>query len=308
MTVPEDFIELADAVNNWGRWGNDDERGTVNLITDEVVARGASCVRTGHRFPLALPLGPEGPQVGGVPGRINPERSMITIREPLGDDPDAPAVSDDVVTMALQAATHWDALAHMTWRGRMYNGFPVTSIDSSGAARCGIDKVGSVAGRGVLLDIARSTGLDRLEPGRPVTPDDLDAAEEQAGVRVEPGDIVLLRTGHLKVFLEGRREDYPVPCPGASYLTARWFHDRDVAAVASDTFVFEVYPYERPDLRLPLHLLHLVEMGLLQGENWNLEELAADCAEDGRWAFFLSATPEPFAGALGGPVAPVAVK
>jgi kynurenine formamidase len=233
---------------------------------------------------------------------------MLSVRELLGDDPDGPAVSDDVVRMALQAATHWDALAHVTWRGRMYNGFPVTSIDASGAARCGIDKVGPVAGRGILLDVARAAGVDRLEPGRPVLPADLDAAEEQAGVRVEPGDIVLLRTGHLRVFLDGRREDYPVPCPGASYQTARWFRERDVAAVASDTFVFEVYPYERSDLRLPLHLLHLVEMGLLQGENWNLEELAADCADDGRWAFFLSATPEPFEGALGGPVAPVAVK
>jgi hypothetical protein len=110
------------------------------------------------------------------------------------------------------------------------------------------------------------------------------------------------------VFLEGRRGEYPVPCPGLSYLAPRWFRERDVAAVASDTFMLEVYPYEREDLRLPVHLLHLVEMGLPQGENWNLEELAADCAGDGRFAFFLSATPEPFTGALGGPVAPVAVK
>jgi kynurenine formamidase len=295
-------------VNNWGRWGADDERGTLNLITPEVVARGAACVREGKPFPLALPLGPDGPQVGGVPGRINPERTMIAVRELLGDDPDGPAVSDDVVSMSLQAGTHWDALAHVTWRGRTYNGFPADSIDANGAARCGIDKVGVVAGRGILLDVARAAGVDRLAPGRPIMPEDLEAAEESAGVHVSSGDVVLIRTGHLQVFLEGRREDYPVPCPGASYLTAGWFHERDVAAVASDTFVFEVFPYERDDVRLPLHLLHLVEMGLLQGENWHLEDLAADCADDGRYAFFLEATPEPFTGALGGPVAPVAVK
>ena len=308
MAVPEDFLELAASVNNWGRWGPDDERGTLNLITPDVVARAAACVRDGRAFGLALPLGPDGPQVGGIPGRINPERTMIAVRELLGENPDGPVISDDVVSMALQAATHWDALTHVTWRERMYNGFPIDSIDERGAARCGIDKVGTVLGRGVLLDVARLHSVDRLEPGFAITPDLLDAAEERAGVRVEPGDIVLVRTGHLQVFLEGRRADYPVPCPGASYLAARWFRERDVAAVASDTFTFEVYPYEREDLRLPLHLLHLVEMGLLQGENWYLEDLAADCAADGRNAFLLSATPEPFTGALGGPVAPVAVK
>jgi kynurenine formamidase len=233
---------------------------------------------------------------------------MIAVREVLGDDPDGAAVSDDVVSMALQAATHWDALAHVTWRSRMYNGFPIESIDASGAMRCGIDKVGTVAGRAVLLDVARAAGIDPLPPGRAILPEDLLAAEELARVRVEPGDVVLVRTGHLRVFKEGRRDEYPVPCPGASFTCAGWFRDRDVAAVASDTFMFEVYPYERPDLRLPLHPLHLVEMGLLQGENWDLEALAEDCAEDGRYACFLEATPEPFTRALGGPVAPVAVK
>lgn len=308
MTAPQEFLEIAAFVNNWGRWGADDERGTVNLISAEVVARGAARARTGKRFPLALPLSPDGPQVGGVLGRINPARTMIAVREILGEDPEGPAVSDDVVSMSLQAATHWDALAHVTWGDRMYNGFPVSSIDDAGAARCGIDKVGPIVGRGVLLDVARACGVDRLEPGRAIAPDDLDAAEERARVRVEPGDVVLIRTGHVGVFKEGRRAEYPVPCPGVSFRAARWFRNRDVAAVASDTFVFEVFPYEQADLRLPVHLLHLVEMGLLQGENWDLEDLAADSDDDGEYAFFLSATPEPFVGALGGPVAPVAVK
>ena len=122
--MPPEFEELARKVNNWGRWGDDDEIGTLNLITPEAVARGAACVKRGRTFSLAIPLSLDGPQLGFIPGHVNPLRTMIAINRPLTGDPDQFCSSDDIVVMALQAATHWDSLAHVSYGGRLYNGFP----------------------------------------------------------------------------------------------------------------------------------------------------------------------------------------
>ena len=124
---------------------------------------------------------------------------------------------------------------------------------------------------------------------------------------VEPGDVVLLRTGAMSLFLAGDREGYASTNAGPSTQSVEWFHDHDVAAVATDNPTFECVEFERA-IPLPVHALHLVEMGMTQGQNWNLEELAADCAADGRATFLLSATPEPVTGGTGAPVVPVAVK
>ena len=308
MAMPEAFHQVAKQVNNWGRWGADDERGTLNLLSDDVVRVGAACIRHGRRFPLALPMSMAGPQTGMIPGRVNPIRTMISLHESVTGDPTETSFSDDVVVMGLQAATHWDSLAHASYDGRIYNGHPASSIDVLGAARCGIDKVGPLMGRAVLLDVARALELDRLEPGYPITAADLDAARELARVQVRPGDIVLVRTGQMQLFHAGQRDRYTYPTPGLTMMTAPWFHSHDVAAVAIDTLVLEVFPGEREDAFLPVHLLHLVEMGLTQGQNFDLEALSADCAEDGVYEFWLEATPQPFVAGLGGPAAPVAVK
>lgn len=311
MNVPAEFEELAARVRNWGRWGDDDQRGTVNLVTDEVVAAAAATVRRGARFSLALPLSEDGPQAGLVPGRDNPRRTMIAVNDPMGlggDDAAGYRASDDKVEMGLQAATHWDALAHVSYAGRIYNGRPAEVVDEHGAGACGIDRVGPLVTRGVLLDLPRALGLERLDPGHGVTPSELDAAADAAGVDIRPGDAVLVRTGQIQHLHAGDRIAYAFPSAGLTMACAAWFHDRDVAAVATDNLTLEVYPGEHDDLALPVHLLHLVEMGLLQGQNFDLEELAADCADDGRHAFLLSAPPEPFVRALGAPVHPVAVK
>lgn len=308
MPLPEEFHNLAKKVNNWGRWGPEDEIGTLNLITPEVVQKGVAAVEDGKTFTLGLPLSLDGPQTGAIPGRVNPLRTMVAVNAPMVGDPTQFCTSDDVVVMGLQAATHWDSLAHVSYDNRLYNGFEASTITAWGAARCGIDKISSLIGRGILLDVARAKGLDRLEPAYPITAEDLDAAESQAGVEVEPGDIVLVRTGHIQLFHEGDKVAYGVPTPGLSTKTVEWFHERDVAAVANDTLAFEVYPCERDDMILPVHLLHLVEMGMTQGQNWDIEALAADCADDGRYAFLLDATPQPFVGGVGTPVNPVAVK
>lgn len=307
MPLPPEFHEIAARVNNWGRWGADDEIGTLNLITCEVVRRAAATVRDGHRVPLGLPLRHDGVQTGAIPGRIDPLHTMTAVNQEVFG-PGTVATSDDVVTMGLQCATHWDALSHVSHSGRLYNGRPADAVTAhAGATRLGIEKATPLVSRGVLLDVARAHGTDRLPGGYAVTPEDLDAAEELAGTRVRSGDIVLVRTGHLRHYLDGDRQAYTFPSPGLSVRTPEWFHARDVAAVANDTLTFEIFPPEIENLWLAVHALDLVEMGMPQGQNWNLEELSAACADRGRYAFLLSAVAEPFVGGVGAPVAPVAV-
>jgi kynurenine formamidase len=308
VPVPEEFRALAAELNNWGRWGDDDEIGTINFITPDVVQRGAACVRAGRAFSLAIPLSEGGPQLGFVKGRVNPTRTMNMINEPSFGDPTMFGSSDDAVTMGLQAATHWDALVHATYDGRLYNGYPPSSITEAGASRAGIDKIRTLVSRGVLLDVARAKGVDRLEPGYSITGDDLDDAARAVEITVERGDIVLIRTGQMQLLHAGDKMTYTHPSPGPSIHSARWFHDREVAAVATDTLVFEAFPGDNPDFLLPVHLLHLVEMGLTQGQNFDLEALAEDCADDGVYEFLLEASPEPFVNGLGSPVNPVAIK
>jgi kynurenine formamidase len=242
-----------------------------------------------------------------MPGRVNPLHAMVQINQEIFG-PGTIACSDDAVTMGLQAATHWDALTHVSHSGLLYNGRPADTITPHGGAEfSGIDKAPYVVSRGVLLDVARARGVERLDAAHAVTPEDLEAAEELAGTRVRAGDIVLVRTGQIQVYLAGDREAYAYPSPGLSVRTPEWFHARDVAAVANDTLTFEIFPPEIEDLWLPVHALDLVEMGMLQGQNWNLEKLSTACGEVGRYAFLLSAMPEPFVGGTGTPVAPVAV-
>jgi kynurenine formamidase len=307
--LSSEFTELAKRVSNWGRWGDDDELGTLNLIDAAAVQRGAACVKTGKRFSLALRLDQRGPQVGGVPGRINPLRTMTAINSQFAGTLDGFCTSDDVVTMGLQAATHWDALAHVSYSGQIYNGYPTSSITAEGAAKCGIGRVSSLTTRGVLLDVARALGVDHLDPGYGIRAEDLDAALELAGSEVQPGDAVVVRTGFIQRFKARDREGYAAGHqPGLTMGTVSWFRDRDVAAVATDTYTFEVWPCEDENLLLPVHLLHLRDMGLTQGQNFDLEALSADCAGDGVYEFLLEASPLPFTGGCGSPVNPVAIK
>jgi kynurenine formamidase len=309
MAMPPEVKELAAKVRNWGRWGDDDEIGTLNLITDDVVKAAAAEITTGKRLALGLPLDEEGPQSGAIPGRDNPVREMIMVDTPLTGDPSDFTTSDDKVTMGIQSATHWDALAHVSYEGNLYNGVRSQDvISAAGASKMGIDKIKTLVSRGVLLDVARAKGVDRIEGNYPLTSADLDAACELGKVEVRSGDIVLIRTGQMQLFFAGDRAAYGTPCSGPSLQTVEWFHSHDVAAVATDNIVFECFPSEREDAMLPVHLLHLVDMGMTQGQNWNLEELAKDCAADGRYSFFLDASPMPFTGGVGSPVNPIVIK
>ncbi|OLB61121.1 MAG: cyclase, partial [Acidobacteria bacterium 13_2_20CM_2_66_4] len=228
--------ETGKRCRNWGRWGPDDERGTLNYITPEAIVEAARLVRRGAVFSLAIPFDAKGPQID-QPRRFNPiHRMMITgpdcttgaIRFPGGV-----GFSDDMVIMPLQCATQWDALSHCFEDGRMYNGYDANEVSSRGAKRNGIDKVASgVAARGVLLDMPRAKGVKWLEPGYAISADDLDAAVAAQRVTIRSGDALLVRTGHMTLCKDrGGWGSYAGgDAPGLSFHTADWIYQHQIAA------------------------------------------------------------------------------
>jgi kynurenine formamidase len=302
--------EIAKKVSNWGRWGAEDERGTLNFITADKIREAAACVKQGTVFSLGLPFGAEGPQIGQG-GRVNPMHVMSALHVGYGPDPEGFRYNDDLVVMPLQCATQWDSLAHVYYGGKLYNGFPAaSSVTSAGAARNSIDKVGAgVVSRGVLLDVARALGEKRLPPGHAITPAELEKAEQLQKVKVGSGDVLLVRTGHLSVFTaEGNREGFMRQMPGLGLASVEWLHAREVAAVATDTNAVEVIPFEDQSAPLPVHLLCIRDMGLTLGEMFVLDELAEACAADGSWQFLFSAPALKVAGGVGSPLNPLAIK
>ena len=171
-------------------------------------------------------------------------------------------------------------------------------IDSSraGARAASSDRIGDgVVGRAVLLDLPRYLRRPWLEDGIRVLPPDLDACAEASGVTIDTGDILLVRTGRMaRGFSDGSWEPWSGgPAPGLSVRCARWLHERQVAAVATDTACVEVVPHETPDCAMPLHQIAARDMGLLFGHTFHLDRLAEACADDGRYAFLFAAPPLP---------------
>jgi kynurenine formamidase len=309
--VPAEILALSPKVRNWGRWGADDELGTLNLITPAKRAQAASLVTRGAVFALGLSLDAWGPQAGVGPGpRRNIQHMMTRTADGGGNSMGGTSYyTDDMVVMHLQGASQWDALAHVYYDGTLYNGYPASDVTSLGAARCGIDKVHDrLISRAVLLDIAALHGVDTLAPGHAIHADELDAAMAKAGVEVTEGDIVLVRTGLMGTHKRTRSwSAFDRQQPGIHYDTAPWFHERGVAAVAADNTAVEKM-MAIDGVSCPFHMLALVDMGMPLGEYWDFEALAADCAADGRYEFLLSAPALPIAGAVGTPVNPIVMK
>jgi kynurenine formamidase len=317
MADMTDFRRAAKELSNWGRWGADDELGTLNFITPDKVRRAAGLVRHGKVFPLGVDFGSSGPQ-GAFGFRHNPihvmtvdggdANSLVRYGPGWDKNPTAAQLSgyladnpfrfnDDMVIMPLQAATQWDALSHVYYEDQLYNGFPADSVTSLGAFHCGIDKVDLVRHRGAEVFLAH---------GNPIMPAELDDVARAQGVRIESGDIVLIRTGWWTRFL--MTGDKVEPYSGLDWSCARWLHDNEVAAVAADNLQVEDPVSGIKGLFLPFHLLCLRDMGLMLGEYWDLTALAEDCAADGVYEFQLIAPPLRFTGAVGSPVNPIAIK
>jgi kynurenine formamidase len=322
MTTPsiETVRELAARYSNWGRWGPDDELGTLNHLTPEDVVEAAGLVNTGKTISMALPYDSDGPQTGGL-GRFNPIHLMIrdgadaiagtAIRDFYGGVDKHFRGTDDIVIMPLQSGTQWDALGHVVFEDKIYNGYSADQVSSKGAMKGAVTAAAnSMIGRGVLLDVARARGVDWLEPGYIITPGDLDLAAEMAGVTVGRADHVFVRTGAMtQVRARGSWGDYAGgDAAGVGLDAVEWIGERSIAAIASDTWGFEVRPNETPDVAQPIHIILIVHMGLWIGEIFDLDPLAADCAEDGVYEFMYAGPPLPFTRAVGSPLNPMAVK
>ena len=302
-----DFRDIGKQLSNWGRWGADDEIGTVNLITSDRSVAASRLVRRGAVFDLGIPFDASGPQPGG--GRINPVRLMSETGAQQ-EFPGAFHYADDFVFMPLQAASQWDGLAHVFYDDQLYNGFPASSVGPHGAQHCSIDKLAKgIVGRGVLLDIARIRSVDWLEAGDVITPDDLEAAEARQGVAVGSGDILLFRTGwRTKFKTEGDAAEFMAGEPGLGLACCEWLHRREVAVVASDNWAIEVLPGEVDTEILPVHMVLIRDLGMTLGEILDLDDLADDCERDGVWEFLLTAPPIKFTAAVGSPINPLAIK
>jgi kynurenine formamidase len=305
--VEEDFRTTGRRVRSWGRWGDDDERGTANLLTAELVVRAAGLIRSGRVFELGIAIDAHTPQPGGL--RTRP---MVLMAE-TGADQDFPGgfhFADDYVFMALQAATQWDALAHVYYDDQLYNGFEASALSPHGARHCGIDRLGpGPVGRGVLIDLPRNQGVEWLEAGAVITPEDLDDAVYRQGIEVSVGDIVLIRTGWRRRYLsEGPVREVMTREAGLGMACADWLRDHEVAALGCDNWGVEVVPPEVRGTMLPLHLVLIRDLGLTIGEMFDLEALADDCAADHRFEFFFCGQALKFTGGAGSPINPLAIK
>jgi kynurenine formamidase len=311
---------LAKRCSNWGRWGPDDQLGTLNHIQPHDIVAAAALVRSGKVFSLAIPVGDSGPQTGGF-GRFNPIHLMIrdgnaavtgtVVRDFYGGRDRHIRGTDDLLILPLQSGTQWDALAHIIFEGKIYNGYDATSVGSKGAILDDIAVASErIVGRGVLLDVPRARGVPWLEPGDQIHVEDLEACLRLEDVTVGRGDILLIRTGQMAQCHDaGSWGSYAGgAAPGLALDTATWIFDREIAAVATDTWGMEVLPNETPDVFQPLHIILLVHAGLMVGEIFDLEGLAEDCATDGRYEFLFSAPPLPITGGVGSPVNPLAIK
>lgn len=324
-----DWRAVAERVRNWGRWGAEDELGTLNFITPQKIKNAATLVKKGRAIPLGIPVDANGP-LGAYGFRRNPLHMMTVVgadssiepylrdwggnpEEQMGDLLQAGPMrfNDDFIVMHLQAGTQWDALSHIYYDDRIYNDTPASAVNTFGATKAGIEKVaqaGQIVTRGVLLDVAYQRGQPYLSPDTTLSPSDLEAAAKAAGLAIESGDVVCVRTGWWGNFLEtGMGDTWRSQFPGLSWRCAEWLHDREVAAVACDNLAVEGH---RQDIEIPnvFHMLALRDMGMMLGEMWNFEALSADCAADGVYEFQLVAQPLEITGAVGSPVNPLAIK
>ncbi|MCX2729356.1 cyclase family protein [Saccharopolyspora sp. NFXS83] len=311
---PEGAIaEAAERCSNWGRWGPDDRLGTLNHLDEAKRREAAGLIRRGASWSLSLRFDVDGPQRGWR-RRTNPVHTMLDTGTDaaLGNQgfPHGIGGADDVIAMPLQCSTQWDGLGHIFDHGKAWNGRPAERVvTSDGDLVTGIEHLAPhVAGRGVLLDVGRVVGGGELADGFAITEEHLTATAEEHGVAIGRGDIVLVRTGQLARARDGWGEYAGGPAPGLSFGTAGWLHRTEIAAIATDTWGFEVRPNEFDDAFQPLHQVAIPNIGLLIGEMWDLDALAADCAADGVHEFWLTAAPLPITGAVGSPVNPIAVK
>jgi kynurenine formamidase len=313
MTSPSEseVVEYLRTQSNWGRWGAEDQLGTINLITAAKRTAAARLVRDGIGVTCARPISTA----------ITPETTFQPMRFMVdsGEGRDTASAerllqrrgASEFIGLVFHgyAITHVDTPAHFFWEGKIYTGRSCNLVTSrEGATVEAVELLhDGVVSRGVLLDVAATRGLRWMERGEGVMPADLEAAEREAGVRVEPGDILLVRTGHYgRRLAEGPVNPLTAGSPGPHAALIPWLRERAVAMWGSDTHN-DVTPTPYPSMGHPFHICALVGLGLWLIDNMNLEDVARACAERRRWEFLLTVAPLRLEGVTGSPVNPIAL-
>jgi kynurenine formamidase len=312
LPTEQDILGWFQSLSNWGRWGADDELGTLNLITPAKRLQAAALVREGLLVSCARTIGYEPAADNAMPAR----HFMLASGEGQPPVELGRAGSTDVFLLQPHGITmtHLDAPAHSHVRTdpsqpwTLYNGKPANLVTIAQGATVGSIELagGGIVSRGVLLDIPAIRGVQWLEGSDPVFPEDLDAAETAEGVHVEPGDVLFVRTG----FPNRRAELGPrPPTEGIGALQPAclpWLRERDVAVLGADTGN-DVMPAQYPNIGLPVHGVGMGAMGLWILDNPDYEELAATCARLRRWEFQVVIAPLKLANGTGSPVNPLAM-
>ena len=302
-----EFDQMFQSVCNWGRWGPEDDRGTLNYITPECVRRAASLVRAGRSVSLAIPIntiaGPDNPRPA-----IHYMVRNFDIHSPRGE----PQFSTDFLASEFHGDchTHIDALCHIAYKGKLYNGKPVSAVTSHGPTLQDITAYAhGIVGRGVLLDIPRRRGVKWLEPGEAVGRAELEAAEQAQGVRLGEGDLLVFRTGHHRRRLELGPWNNGYDGEGKAGLhvdTIPLLHERKVAAFLPDGDG-DTVPSNVEGVAYPIHALQIAAMGMACCDSLQFEELVKICEEEERWEFLVVAAPLRLPGGTGSLFNPIAL-
>lgn len=279
---------------NWGKWGADDQRGTANYITPAVTARAARLVKTGKVYPLAIPLKANSPIWPGRHENWHVATHQNLCGPGLGG-------AEDILMIHTHGSTHTDALCHIFTDGVLYNGYKAAdAIDSRGARKNSIENVGAIVTRGVLIDVAGHRGVEHLNAGEVIEPEEIEAVAKAQGVEIGSGDALLFRTGWLKTW-KTDREKFSHAQPGIGAAAARWAGEREVAVMAADNSAVEAFPV--PGDFLGAHKEFIRNQGGYLMELFDLEALAADKVHE----FMFIVAPLKIAMGLGSPITPVAI-
>jgi kynurenine formamidase len=305
----EEFDRIFESVKNWGRWGADDQLGTMNLITPERVRTAAGLVRSGRRVSMQIPIN----KVAG-PDNPNPAIHFVTQGHDIDIGSSGLRFGLDFLGMACHGDchSHMDALCHISYKGVTYNGKPAEQVlTSKGATTLDVASIGEVGvvGRGVLLDLPRFRGVKWLEPGEAVTRAELEACETAEGVHIGEGDIFVYRTGHHRRLLELGAWDNGPDGEGKAGLhvdTIPWMHERGIAAFLPDGDG-EAVPSCVDGMTYPIHPLQIVAMGMLTADSLQFEDLTRACEEEGRFEFMVVGLPLRLPGGTGSPWNPIAI-
>jgi kynurenine formamidase len=301
----DDIDRWMTELSNWGRWGKDDQAGTVNLITPAKRKQAAALVKEGIAISLSLDadIAPKEPAAGARYTWQHAMRSTgLNMRGPSGY-----AVDSITVSFHGNNTTHFDALSHFIFEGHVYNGFPAASITDWGAEKNDVMPYkDGMTTRGVLIDWPRFKNVPYMGDNEAIYAQDLDEWEKKSGVKIESGDCLLLRTGRWKRVAEKGPLDLNVAAPGLYASCAKWLKERNIALLGSDV-VQDVRPSRVEGVNQPIHQLFLVAVGTPLFDNCDLERASEQAAKLGRSTFCMTVAPLRVPGATGSPFNPLAI-